>query len=94
MTPRWLLAVGASAAIFVLAGGGPAAAESTEYCPAFHRESTEARAAGYRDPGICNVERLECAAGPDTDDPKRPREPRDDDRRDPESAVGERSIGP
>jgi len=91
---RWLLAVGACAAVFLMGKSHPAAAASAEDCRAFHQECTEARAAGYRDVGICNVERLECPAGPDAGVPKRSHEARDDDGHDPESAVGERSIGP
>jgi len=36
-------------------------------CRTFHRECAEARAAGYGDVGICNVERLECAGGTSQD---------------------------
>ena len=68
---RWLLAVGACAAVFLMGKSRPAAAASAEDCRAFHQECTEARAAGYRDVGICNVERLECPAGPDAGVPKR-----------------------
>jgi len=91
---QWLLAVGACAAAFLIGASDPAAAASTEYCRAFHKECTEARAAGYRDVGICNVERLECPADRDAGVPKRSHEARDDDGHDPERAVGERSIGP
>ncbi len=88
---RWLLAVGACAA-FLMGESHPAAA-SAEDCRTFHQECTEARAAGYRDVGICNVERLECPADRDVGVPKRSHEVRDDDGHDPERAVGERSIG-
>ena len=90
---RWLLAVGAAAAVFLMGESRPAAA-SPEDCRVFHQECTEARAAGYRDAGICNVERLECPADRDASVPKRSREGRDGDGRDPERAVRERSIGP
>jgi hypothetical protein len=63
-------------------------------CRAFHQECTEARAAGYRDVGICNVERLECPADHDARVPEPSREGRDDDGYDPERAVRDRSIGP
>ena len=89
---RWLLAVGACAA-FLMGESHPAAA-SAEDCRTFHQECTEARAAGYRDVGICNVERLECPVDRDVGFPKRSHEARDDDGHDPERAVGERSIGP
>src|ERR687888_2796116 len=91
---RWLLAVGACAAVLLMGESRPAAAASAEECRAFHQECTEARAAGYRDVGICNVERLECPADRDVSVPRRSREGRDDDGHDPERAVGERSIGP
>ena len=91
---RWLLAVGACAAVLLMGEIHPTAAASAEDCRAFHKECTEARAAGYRDVGICNVERLECAADGDASVPKRSHEGRDDDGHDPERAVGERFIGP
>ncbi len=50
--------------LFVLStilGPSVAVAASEEDCRTFHRECEEARAAGYDDVGICNVERLECA---------------------------------
>jgi hypothetical protein len=37
-----------------------AAGASEEDCRTFHEECEGARAAGYGDVGICNVERLEC----------------------------------
>jgi hypothetical protein len=40
-----------------------AAAASEAECRAFHQECEEARAAGWDDVGICNVERLECIGG-------------------------------
>jgi hypothetical protein len=90
---RWLLEVGACAAVFLM-GERLAAAASAQDCHAFHQECTEARAAGYRDVGICKVERLECPTDRDAIVPKRSREGRDDDGYDPERAVRERSIGP
>ena len=89
---RWLLAVGACAAVFLT--GDPAAGASPEDCRLFHQECAEARAAGYRDVGICHVERLECAVDPEVSVPTRSHERRDDDGDDPERAVGERSVGP
>jgi len=91
---RWLVAVGACAALFLMGESRSAAAASAQDCRAFHQECTEARAAGYREVGICNVERLECPADRDASVPKRSREGRDDDGHDPERAVRERSIGP
>ena len=85
---RWLLAVGACAA-FLMGESHPAAA-SAEDCRTFHQECTEARAAGYRDVGICNVERLECPAGRDVSVPRRSHEGRDDD----DDAYGSRAKGP
>ena len=40
-----------------------AIAASDEDCRKFHAECREAKAAGFRDVGICNVERLECPRG-------------------------------
>ena len=37
-----------------------ATAASDQDCRKFRQECEEAKAAGYRDVGICNVERLEC----------------------------------
>ena len=91
---RWLLAVGACAAVLLWGERRPAAAASREDCRQFHQECTEARAAGYREVGICNVERLECPVGPDEGVPKRSQEVRHKDRYDQERAIGERSIGP
>jgi len=89
-----LLAVGVVVAGFLMGASHPAAGASAEDCRAFHQECTEARAAGYRDVGICNVERLECPADPEVGVPKQSHEAPGDDGRDPERAVGERSIGP
>jgi len=91
--PRWLAAVAACAAV-VMGARCPAAAASPEDCRQFHQECTEARAAGYRDVGICHVERLECPTDDDAPVPKPSHEARDDDRDDPERSFGERSIGP
>jgi hypothetical protein len=97
-TPRHpsgrLLAVCAGAAVLLVGARGPAAAATAEDCRKFHQECTEARAAGYRDVGICNVERLECPADRDAGVPKRPHTARDDEGDDPESSMGERSVGP
>jgi hypothetical protein len=91
---RWLLAIGACAAVFLVGETRLAAAGSAEDCRTFHQECTEARAAGYRDIGICNVEQLECSVDRDVSVPKRSHEGPDGDRHDPERAVGERSVGP
>ena len=91
---RWLLAVGACAAAFLMGERRPVAAASPEDCRLFHQECTEARAAGYRDVGICNVERLECPPDRDAGVRKQSHKTRDDDGHDPERAIGERSIGP
>jgi len=91
---RWLLAVGACAAVLLAVGKHPAAAASAEDCEVFHRECTEARAAGYHDVGICKVERLECRADRDAAVLKWSHAARQDDGHDVERADGERSIGP
>ena len=88
---RLLLVVGACA---VIGHSWRAEAASAQDCRAFHQECMEARAEGYRDVGICNVERLECSADHDVRVPEQSRERRDDDRNDAERAVGERSVGP
>ena len=88
---RLLLAAGAT--LLLLTNSRPAAAASEEDCRAFHRDCTEARAAGYREVGICNVERLECPTDRDAEAPRRARDARDGHRNDPESSVGERSVG-
>ena len=94
--PRRLLrAVGACAALFLMGESRPGAAVSAEEdCRVFHQECTDARAAGYVEAGICNVERLECPADRDVSVSKRPHEGRDDDGYERERALGERSIGP
>ena len=89
---RWLFAVGACAALLLMGESRPAAAASAEGCRAFHQECTEARAAGYRDVGICNVERLECPT--DRGRSEAVARARDDDGHDPERSFGECSIGP
>jgi len=91
---RSLLAVGACAGVLLIGASRPAGAASADDCRAFHQECTEAKAAGYHDPGICNVERLECRADRDVSVPRQPDEARQDDRPDPERSFGERSIGP
>ena len=85
---RRLLAVGACTAVLVVGARRPVAAASAEDCREFHRECTEARAAGYHDVGICNVERLECPADRDAGVPKRSHEAPDDNRDDPERSIG------
>jgi len=89
---RWVVA--ACAAALLLGAPCPARATSTEDCRDFHDECTDAHAAGYRDAGICNVERLECRVVDDTRAPKTSREPEDEKTQDPERSRGEQSIGP
>src|SRR5262249_2539785 len=72
---RWLFGV-ACAAVLLMGERGPAAGASPEDCRKFHQECTEATAAGYRDVGICNVERLECVADAGAGVPERSREAR------------------
>jgi hypothetical protein len=81
-------------AVVLLLGTLPVRAASPEDCREFHDECTEARAAGYRDVGICNVERLECRVDDDGRVARPSHEPQDDGTRDPERARGDRSIGP
>jgi len=88
------LVVIAAAAVFVMSARAPATAASPELCRQFHRECTEARAAGYRDVGICHIERLECPTDEDARVPNASHETRGEDRHDPEASWGERSIGP
>jgi|SRR6266850_99998 len=89
-----MLGVVACAAVLAADENSLAAGMSEQDCRQFHQECSEARAQGYRDAGICNVERLECATGP-TDRPdagvgRRP--PRmdagPDARPDPERSIG------
>jgi hypothetical protein len=91
---RSIIVVAACATLLLAVERPPAAAASADLCRKFHQECTEARAAGYRDVGICHVERLECPADPDAGVAKRPHEARDDDPNDLERSIGERSIGP
>jgi len=90
-----LVDVIAAAGVLIVACSSARAA-SSELCDQFHRECTEARAAGYSDVGICHVEQLECPANANDDAsvPKRSRVLRDDDRADPERSYGERAGGP
>jgi hypothetical protein len=60
MPPLFVNVIAAAGALIV--AGTSAHAASPELCAQFHSECTEARAAGYRDVGICHVERLECPA--------------------------------
>jgi len=90
---RSIIVVAACATLLLAVERPPAAAASADLCRKFHQECTEARAAGYRDVGICHVERLECPADPDAGVAKRPHEARDDDPNDLERSIGERSIG-
>jgi hypothetical protein len=92
-TSRWFAAV-AAAALFTICARSPATAASSELCLQFDRECTEARAVGYRDVGICHVERLECPIDDDARVQKPSHEVRDDDQRDPDASFRERSVGP
>ena len=87
----------ACAAVFAVTHPSLARAASDEDCRKFHRECEEARALGYRDAGICHVERLECpsepAREPDAGVRKRTR-PAPDARRGQGGGDAERSIGP
>jgi len=92
--PLFVTAIAAAGVLVVACSS--ARAGSPELCGQFHRECTEARAAGYEDVGICHVERLECPAdaAADTRGVKPSHEPRDGQRADPERAYGERDVGP
>jgi len=72
-SPHPLLAI---ACVGVLAVGERSIAEgaSDEDCRKFHQECVDARAQGYRDVGICNVERLECENGRGSGSTQRERE--------------------
>jgi hypothetical protein len=37
------------------------------YCRQFHQECVDAQSQGFRDAGICKVERLECSSRPASD---------------------------
>ena len=90
---RWLLIVGA--AMLLTGKSRPAAGASATDCRTFHQECMDAKAAGYRDVGICHVEQLECRAdGDDVSIPRPSYEAPVQEGRDPERAVGERAIGP
>jgi hypothetical protein len=54
------LALFAGIALLVFGEASLAEGASEEDCRKFHQECSEAKAQGYRDVGICNVERLEC----------------------------------
>jgi hypothetical protein len=73
-----ILVVVACVAVLLMGDSHRAAAASAQDCGAFHQECMDARAAGYRDVGICNVERLECPA----DHAERSRAGRDQDGHD------------
>jgi len=89
---RWFVA--ACAAVLLLAPPCPVRGATPEDCREFHDECSDARAAGYRDNGICNVERLECRADDDTRVPNASRERHEEETQDPERSRGEQSIGP
>jgi len=91
---RCLVAVAACAAALLMDTRSPASAASPKDCRSFHEECAEARAAGYRDVGICNVERLECPTDHDARVPKPSYGLRDNDQDDHERSFGGRPIGP
>jgi hypothetical protein len=62
-------------------------------CLQARRAGARGRAAGYRDVGICNVERLECLPDQDGNARKRAHVAGGDDEHDVERAYGERSNG-
>ena len=90
-----MLCAVAGAAVLAAGKTSLAAGVIEEDCRQFHQECSEARAQGYRDAGICNVERLECATDaadePEAGAGRRPRGmgARPDARDD-----AERSVGP
>jgi len=89
--------LGVVACAAVLAAGETSLAEgaNAEDCRKFHQECSEARALGYRDAGICNVERLECTTDPTEEhEAGVGRRPRDMDARPDARDDRERSIGP
>ena len=94
LLPLFVNVIAAAAVVTVACSSAHAA--SPELCDQFHRECTEARAAGYRDVGICHVEQLECPADVNDDArvPKPSRGPAADEQADPERSYGERHIGP
>jgi len=81
-------------AFLVVLAPSAAAAASDEDCRKFHQECEDARAAGFHDVGICNVERLECGerASPDAESgvgkTTRPPPTTPAGRSDPERSVG------
>ena len=97
MTGQVTLVLGVVACAAVLAAGETSLAEgaNAEDCRKFHQECSDARALGYRDAGICNIERLECTTDP-TDEPEAGvgRRPRDMGARPDARDDRERSIGP
>jgi hypothetical protein len=84
-TAQWLIV---AAPVLVMGARSPARAASTELCAQFDRECTEARAAGYRNAGICKVERLECPTDADARVPQASHKTRDEDQRDPKASAG------
>ncbi len=97
MAGQLTLMLGVVACAAVLAAGETSLAEgaNAEDCRKFHQECSEARALGYRDAGICNVERLECTTDPTEEhEAGVGRRPRDMDARPDARDDRERSIGP
>jgi len=91
---RSVVAVGVSAAMLLMGEVRRAEPASPAVCRQFHQECSEARAAGYRDVGICNVERLECPPDPDASARKRSHDSGGKREHELERADGERSVGP
>ena len=94
VSPLFVKAIAATGVLVVACSS--ARAGSPQLCDQFHRECTEAHAAGYQDVGICHVEQLECPADADADTRgvKPSQERREDDRTDSERSYGERDVGP
>jgi len=67
-------------AVLVLGVRRSAGAASPEECRRFHEKCADARAAGYRNVGIYNVERLECPSNRDAGGNEPSRAARGDER--------------
>src|ERR1700757_3085911 len=82
-------------AVLAAAGRPVASAASDEECRKFHQECADAKALGYEDAGICNVERQECPSPPAGEPAEgvgkrtpRPLGGGEGDVRDPERSIG------
>lgn len=89
-----LLVLISGIALLLVGEASLAAGMSEEDCQKFHRECTEAKAQGYRDVGICNVERLECGTPTDDAESGVGRTPRGTEARPDSQSDEERSVGP